>query len=268
MSGLQVALPMYLGAPDAVQTLWTVLRQALAPGSLQRLPDAVAWPPDLHAHWLSPNLLLSQTCGYPLTHALQGQVQLLGCFRYAAPGCEGIDCRSVLIARQHHARRALPDFRQLRVAFNSTDSQSGYNALRAMVAPLAQGGAFFGQALQTGSHRGSVDAVREGRADLAAIDCVTWALLLKHEAHATGGLCAIGHSAPYPGLPLVTSLHTSGAQVQALRDALHVLVRTSIAENALSQLLISGFETPDVATYQRCIDMENRATASGYPQLA
>ena len=137
MSGPQVALPMYLGAPDAVQTLWTVLHQALTLEGLQRLPDAVAWPQELHAHWLSPDLLLSQTCGYPLTHALQGQVQLVGCFRYAAPGCEGIDCRSVLIARDEHAHLKLDSFRHLRVAFNSADSQSGYNALRAMVAPLA-----------------------------------------------------------------------------------------------------------------------------------
>ena len=64
MSGPQVALPMYLGTPDAVQTLWTVLHQALTLEGLQRLPDAVAWPQELHAHWLSPDLLLSQTCGY------------------------------------------------------------------------------------------------------------------------------------------------------------------------------------------------------------
>ena len=268
MSRPQVALPMYLGAPDAVQTLWTVLHQALALEGLQQLPDAVAWPQELQAHWLSPDLLLSQTCGYPLTHTLQGQVQLLGCFRYAAPGCEGIFCRSVLIARQEHADLDLQDFRHRRVAFNARDSQSGYNALRALVAPLAQGGAFFGHTLETGSHRGSVDAVRDGRADLAAIDCVTWALLQMHDAAATEGLCTIGHSAPYPGLPLITSLHTPPEQVQALRHGLHSLVLPPAAAHALGQLLIEGFETPDLAVYQRCIAMESSAIASGYPQLA
>ena len=268
MSRPQVALPMYLGAPDAVQTLWTVLHQALALEGPQQLPDAVAWPQELQAHWLSPDLLLSQTCGYPLTHTLQGQVQLLGCFRYAAPGCEGIFCRSVLIARQEHADLDLQDFRHRRVAFNARDSQSGYNALRALVAPLAQGGAFFGHTLETGSHRGSVDAVRDGRADLAAIDCVTWALLQMHDAPATEGLCTIGHSAPYPGLPLITSLHTPPEQVQALRHGLHSLVLPPAAAHALGQLLIEGFETPDLAVYQRCIAMESSAIACGYPQLA
>lgn len=268
MSRAQVALPMYLGAPDAVQTLWTVLREALVLKGLQQLPEAISWPQDLHAHWRAPDLLLSQTCGYPLTHALQGQVQLLGCFRYAAPGCEGIYCRSVLIARKESAHLALEDFRNQRVAFNSTDSQSGYNALRALLAPLAQQGRFFSQALATGGHRLSVDAVREGRADLAAIDCVTWALLQMHDAAATEGLCAIGHSAPYPGLPLITSLHTPPEQVQALRHGLRGLVIAPAAAQALGQLLIEGFETPDLAVYQSCMEMERSAMASGYPQLA
>jgi len=268
MSRAQVALPMYLGAPDAVQTLWTVLREALVLKGLQQLLDAISWPQDLLAHWRAPDLLLSQTCGYPLTHALQGQVQLLGCFRYAAPGCEGIYCRSVLIARKDSAHLALEDFRNQRVAFNSTDSQSGYNALRALIAPLARQGRFVSQALAIGGHRGSVDAVGEGRADLAAIDCVTWALLQMHDAAATEGLCTIGHSAPYPGLPLITSLHTPPEQVQALRHGLHSLVIAPAAAQALGQLLIDGFETPDLAVYQRCIEMESSAMASGYPQLA
>ena len=268
MSALQVALPMYLGAPGAVQDLWMHLREALRAPGMQSLPEAIVWPQDLHAHWLSPDLLLSQTCGYPLTHALQDQVQLLGCFRYAAPGCEGLDCRSVLIARAEHANLALQDFRGLRVAFNSSDSQSGYNALRALVAPLAQGRAFFGGTLETGGHRQSIDAVREGRAELAAIDCVTWALLQMHDAPATEGLCTIGHSAPYPGLPLITSLRTPPEQVLALRHGLQSLITTPAAAQALGQLLIAGFETPDLAVYQRCMEMESSAIASGYPQLA
>ena len=268
MSAAQVALPMYLGVPDAVESLWTLLRKALQEYGLHGLPNAVEWPQDLHAHWLAPTLLLSQTCGFPLTHDLKGQVQLLGCFRYTVPGCEGIECRSVLITRQEHKDLLLADFRQRRVALNSADSQSGYNALRAAVAPLAQGGKFFAAALETGSHSGSVDAVREGRADLAAIDCVTWALLQTHDVPATQGLCVIGHSALYPGLPLITALSTPPAQVQALRTCLHGLITAPAAANTLAQLLISGFETPDLAVYQKCIDMETSAIDSGYPHLA
>ena len=140
MTGRSVALPMYLGAPEAVQSLWAVLRTTLAAAGLNALPTQVDWPKDLHQHWLAPRLLLSQSCGYPLTHALRGQVQMLGCFVYSAPQCRGTDCASVLVARQEHRELAPQDFAGLRAAYNSTDSQSGYNALRALVAPWAQQG--------------------------------------------------------------------------------------------------------------------------------
>ena len=267
MTAHQVALPMYLGAPEAVQSLWDHVRQALQDQGLHGLPDAVVWPQDLHTHWLASDLLLSQTCGYPLTHALQGKVQLLGCFRYTAPGCEGVNCRSVLIARDEHAHWALEDFRDRRVAFNSLDSQSGYNALRAMVAPLARQGRFFSQARATGGHRLSVDAVRDGRADVAAIDCVTWALLQKYAPQATKGLQSIGTSAPYPGLPLVCALGTDALTLAAFQSALHSLVQQSAARPALDALLISGFESPPLSVYQRCPDMAQKAMVLGYPVL-
>ena len=268
MKALQVSLPMYLGAPDAVQALWAHVRQALREQSLHGVPDAVGWPQDLHTHWLSSDLLLSQTCGYPLTHALQGKVQLLGGFHYAAPGCEGFDCRSVLIVREEHADFALEDFRDRRVAFNSLDSQSGYNALRALVAPLARQGRFFSQALATGGHRLSVDAVREGRADLAAIDCVTWALFQKYTTPVTQSLQSIGMSAPYPGLPLVCALGTDAPTLAAIQSALHALVHQCAARPALDALLIRDFESPPLSVYQRCMDMEQEALALGYPVLA
>jgi hypothetical protein len=56
--------------------------------------------------------------------------------------------------------------------------------------------------------------------------------------------------------------------VQVVVDALHGVVSKPAAANALAQLRISGFETPDLAVYQRCIDMERSAINSGYPHLA
>lgn len=268
MTMQQVALPMYLGAPDAVQTLWSRLRNLLHAQGLHDLPDAVVWPTDLHAHWLAPNLLLSQTCGYPLTHALQGKVQLLGCFRYKAPGCEGINCRSVLIARAEHANFSLENFRDRRVAFNSSDSQSGYNALRALVAPLSKHGRFFNEALATGGHRQSVDAVREGQADLAAIDCVTWALLQKTAPQAAQGLREIGLSAPYPGLPLISAFGVDAGVIACLQNALRSVLQDPAIQPALDTLLITGFETPPMAVYQRCTNLEQEAFVHGYPVLA
>ena len=268
MTGRSIALPMYLGAPEAVQTLWDALRPTLAAAGLSGLPSLVDWPQDLHRHWLAPELLLSQSCGYPLTHALRGRVQVLGCFAYSAPQCKAGQCASVLVARQEHGHLAPRAFAGLRAAYNSVDSQSGYNALRALVAPWAQQGRFFGQVLATGGHRLSVDAVREGRADVAAVDCVTWALLQRYAPQAVQGLCVVGQTGSYPGLPLITSCDTPAAEVRALRSALQALFAQPEAKQALAALAIIGFEALDAAAYAPCVEMENSAIALGYPQLA
>ena len=261
------SLPMYLAHRPALEALWELLRQALAANGMGRLPADLTWPDNYHAHWLAPALLLSQTCGYPLTHGLAGQVQLVGCFAYGAPQCEGIFCRSVLVARSAHAHLALEGFRGLRVAFNAPDSQSGFNALRAMVAPLARGGRFFASALQTGGHSASVAAVRAGQADVAAIDCVTYAALQRYTPQAAQGLCVIGTTEAYPGLPLVTALATSAAEVALLQQALRAVVADPQAANTLEALGITGFETPDLGVYQRCVEMRESAEALGYSNL-
>lgn len=269
MTGLRsVALPMYTSNRQAVLSLWDVLRTRLVQASCGGVPQALDWPDDLLAHWHDPQLLLSQTCGYPLTHALAGAVQLLGCFHYDAPGCEGMVCRSQLVARAEHGGRALADFRGLRAAFNSHDSQSGYNALRAAVAPLASEGRFFGEVLATGSHAASIAAVQQGRADLAAIDCVTWAGLQRDMPQAVAGLCTVGQTSAYPGLPLVTGRSTPATELLALQAALVALVHDREAAEPLAALGIHDFQTLPLDTYQVCIDMRLQAQALGYPELA
>jgi ABC-type phosphate/phosphonate transport system substrate-binding protein len=76
---------------------------------------------------------------------------------------------------------------------NAEHSQSGYNVLRKMVAPLS-GGAIFSAVVFSGSHRQSLRELQQENADIAAIDCVTYALLQRHQPQALAGLVAIGWS--------------------------------------------------------------------------
>ena len=253
MTGLRsVALPMYLSNRAALLSLWEVLHSRLLDAGCQGVPDSLEWPQDYPAHWRDPQLLLSQTCGYPLTHTLAGAVQLVGAFSYRAAGCEGIFCRSQLVARAEHAGRGLADFR----------------GLRAAVAPLALHGRFFCEVMATGGHAASVAAVQQGRADLAAIDCVTWAGLQRDMPQAVAGLCTVGQTSAYPGLPLVTGRSTPATELLALQAALVALVHDREAAEPLAALGIHGFQTLPLDTYQVCIDMRLQAQALGYPELA
>jgi ABC-type phosphate/phosphonate transport system substrate-binding protein len=79
-------------------------------------------------------------------------------------------------------------------AFNDEGSQSGWAALAAEAPEVLRG-----PRVQTGSHRASTLAVREGRADFAAIDAVTFRHLTA--ASETTGLRIIHATTPRPGLP-------------------------------------------------------------------
>ena len=74
-------------------------------------------------------------------------------------------------------RAAWTAFAAAVAAVNAWDSNSGMNLFRAAIAPHADGAPFFASVILTGSHQASLAAVAAGGADLAAVDCVTFALL-------------------------------------------------------------------------------------------
>src|SRR5262245_36812262 len=119
----------------ATNALWRGLARHFRQAGLSEVPERLTPNPDLPAHWLSPDLLFGQTCGYPLRRAVRGRVRVVATPRYAAAGCEGARYCSLLLVQEASGYRALEDLRGARAAFNGTDSQSGYNALRYLVAP-------------------------------------------------------------------------------------------------------------------------------------
>lgn len=128
MSNL-LAFPMYAVDRADTRALWLAVKGLLAARGVP-VEDVPGWPEsDLLTHWQQPGLILSQACGYPLVTQLP-DVQVVGCFHYAAPGCEGFHYRSFLVVREEDRHLTLADFRGRRAVCNSADSQSGYNALR------------------------------------------------------------------------------------------------------------------------------------------
>ena len=257
------SLPMYPSNRPQVQAWWSTLATRLADLGVPDAPATLAWPDQLPEHWTAPELLLSQACGYPLVTFLDARVQVVGALHYRAPGCSGVFNRSQVIVRDKHPARNLQDLRGTTVAFNGTDSQSGYNALLAMVAALGGGNTFFGDRVSTGSHQGSVLAVRDGQADVAAIDCVSLASMLRHLPDMARGVRALAQSDPYPGLPLITSIGTSATDLAAIRAALSWAVQEPSLADVRADLLLSGFEPLTRADYQICSQMRQQSLTLG-----
>jgi len=196
----------------ANDALWSGMRAALGYG-----PASLSRGGDLWAEWQSPDLLFSQTCGYPYRAHLHRHVQILGTPDHGLPGCPPGHYNSVLIARRDDARTKLEDFAAARFAFNEPLSQSGWAAPQTFAATR---GFAFTNPIQTGGHNVSARAVAEGHADIAAIDALTWKLIQRHDACAAA-LKEITRTEPTPTLPYITAKGRDAATLtQALTHAI------------------------------------------------
>jgi ABC-type phosphate/phosphonate transport system substrate-binding protein len=208
-------LLMYV-APPRVQTAQEAwLTRVLELLSAERLE---AQGLDLKQLWLSPSLLITQTCGYPLMTALRGQVQVVGRPVYRLPNSAGGNHCSLLVARSDDPRQQLEDFRGSHGLLNSRDSNSGMNLFRHALAPLQQDGRFFAHVSLTGGHRNSLAEIKAGRGDLAAIDSVTFDYLAREASEEVAGIKVIGRTAQGPCLPYITRL---GGDAEAVRHAMN-----------------------------------------------
>ena len=251
---------------EAHAVLWCCIARALRGAGVPGVPDALEPFEELVAPALDPRLLFTQTCGGPLVRELAGRVRVLATPCYAAPGCEGSDYRSLVLVHGDSAFEGLEDLRGARCAVNDPGSYSGVHALRAEVAPLAREGRFFGEVQVTGSHLASVLRVRRGAADVAAIDCVTHALLARHRPLALRDTRVLCRTAPAPALPYVTRADADDALVEALRAALRAALSDPATAEARTSLLIDDVAIPP-PSYGRIRQQDEMATARGYPTL-
>jgi ABC-type phosphate/phosphonate transport system substrate-binding protein len=255
---------------------WTAAaNDALWAGVATRLRAAgVAAPPrltrgvDLHELWRNPRLIFGQTCGYPYVTALRPKVALIATPIYAFPGCRGAAHRSFLVASKLRKRRNLADFAGARAAVNAPDSNTGMNLFRATIAPIARGRPFFGQVTVTGSHAASLAAVSEGAAEIAAIDCVSFALLRRGRPDLTRSVEVIARTPFSPDLPFIMSAGLAEVHLGAIRAALFATLEDPALAGARAALGLAGAAILGDADYQRVADIERRAIAAGYSALA
>jgi len=156
----------------ATDALWSGIAEELGHRGI-RAPKALEHPEPSPEIWLSPNLLLSQTCGLPFVDDLRGRVQLVAAPVYSAEGHDDHRYHSAILVRADDPAERLADLRARPVAVNALCSHSGWIALRAAVAETVDAGEaaapFFKDGGSTGSHRASMQTVATGEAAYCAI---------------------------------------------------------------------------------------------------
>jgi ABC-type phosphate/phosphonate transport system substrate-binding protein len=251
----------------STDTWWQGLARAMQSQGIANPPNQLSRADDDAAYWRSDDLLLSQTCGYPLMTGYRKHLKLIGTPHYDVPGCEGALYSSWIIVPADHPAKALADLRGGVCAMNSGASQSGMNALRYRLAPLAEGPAFFAEVKISGGHRQSIQMVAQGLADVAAIDCVTWALIEDVAPQELAGVRILAQTTMVPGLPYVTAAATDDQTVEILKAAVHQAVEEPALADARGSLKVCGFSDTTLADYSVILEMEREVVSLGYPEL-
>lgn len=253
-----VSISMYLTSrplAEATAELWSFLRHYLSQAGLTGLPEALDQTVPYDEVWLRPDLLLSQACGYPFATSLRGRVRLVATPIYSHPGCDGPLMHSFIVVRKNSPVRVLEDLRGTTAAINAPDSNSGSNLFRAAVAPLARNGGFFGRIIETGSHGGSIAAVIEGRAESAAIDCITLDNIRRFDPAEVEGIRIIAETPKAPGLPFITHGNASSQIILLLRRALDAAIREPSLATMRATLGLVDFAVLSDADYEPLLSL-------------
>jgi hypothetical protein len=246
---MTASLPMYDTASTraANDRFWTLIRTSYGhvrtsyghgPARLDRATDP-------HDTWDDPALVLSQTCGLPYRSELSDRVTLVGTPDYGVRGCPPGYYKSYVVVRTGDDRRSLSDFKGAMLARNDRRSQSGWAAMEDALQIAGAGFSFVGQTIDTGGHTLSAQAVADGRADIAALDAITWTLIKREDQEVAGKLRVLCATRPTPGLPFITA---QGVDPAPLFDAIARAI-ASLSARDRARLLIKGIVRIPKETY-------------------
>ncbi|MGH1576002.1 phosphate/phosphite/phosphonate ABC transporter substrate-binding protein [Planktotalea sp.] len=209
---------------------WQLIHRHLENAGISS-PKTLSQSADATAVWLHPELALSQTCGMPYRNDLREKVTLVGTPDFDLANCPAGYYRSAFVVRAEDPRKTISDFESARFAYNQLGSQSGYAAAFQHTKPR---GFWFNERLETKGHLLSAQAVAQGRADIAALDGVTWRNLVKYDDFARD-LRVLEWTAPTPGLPYITSQKNDA-------DAVFGAVKAAIAELSAEDSALLGIK--------------------------
>jgi len=214
-----------------------------------------------------PELFIGHSCGYPLVKYLQDAVSPFCVPVFDVSGVEGNLYSSRFIVAAESDIGSLAECSGRIVAINNRDSNSGMNVLRHAIAKLNPAGPFFTSVVNSGGHLQSLTAVAENRADVAAIDCVSFQLIEDRWPELTARVRSIGNSIKTCGLPLVMpNANLPSTDTRQILVALNEALK-QLNPRLRQQLHLSHFASVSLGDYQSILEVESFAIDAGYAEL-
>ena len=195
-------------------------------------PETLTNAKDQLKLWKSKDLFFSQTCGLPYKMFLHNKVTLIGTPDYGVKGCEPGYYNSVFVVREENRNKSVEEFNEANLAVNDYFSQSGWAAPQNYMKNLQLK---FNEVILSGSHLNSAKLVSEGKADITAIDAVSFKMIQKYDDFSVN-LSIIGMTNPTPGLPFIAY---QGADTKIFQRAVKNAIDT-ISSKSKKALQIKG----------------------------
>ena len=214
---------------------------------LERLDEVVAIP--------GPALLF--LCGLPYTRLHDAGVPVEAIAGAVPHGEPGPRYFSAFVVRDGLEASSAADLVGLRVGLNGHDSLSGYVLPHAELEERGLGDALYDHAIETGSHRRSLDLLIAGELDAAGIDST----MLPLEARNDPGVAALRvleRLGPAP-VPPVVLLNGDPGLARRLQAALVGLAADDAGRHALALGLVDRFAEVEDADYDVVRAMDERA---------
>ena len=229
-----------------------------------------AAPASLEMLWRRRDLGCALMCGFPWATWNSGDLprpRLL-----AVPAARGTPVpgtyRTEIVVRADSTFHALDDLHGARFAYTTPTSQSGYQAARALFAPLARGAPFFRAAVgPLVTPRAVVDALASGDADAGPLDSYWLQLLRLHEPGTALRLRTLTCT-PWTAAPaFVCSGGVDEAVADALARALCAGGRDPRLAELRATLALADIVAPDVRAYANLERAAHAADTAGYAIL-
>jgi len=190
---------------SANDVLWDAIARRLRAFGIRDVPPALDRDHPLEEVWSSGRLLFGQVCGYPFARRFRDRLRVLGAPHYAVPGCVRGRHRSYVVVHARSGVRDLGSLQGTRAVVNDVESMTGRHLLGDAVYDSSEARPFFAGVELSGSHAQSLAMVANGVADVAAIDCVSYAHLSRAAPEIVRDTRILFRTISTPTLPFVIS---------------------------------------------------------------
>ena len=263
------SLPMYdlTEVRAATAGFWAALAANLRRHGLADVPGELLHDRPVSELWSDPGLLISQCCGYDVMNRYHDRLLPVATPEFAAPGCLGGSYSSMIVVGDECPFDDAREMRGTVAVINGTESHSGMSSLRHLVSSHHVGGQFFCEVKVSGSHLASLEMIRRREADIAAIDCVTLALIRRHHDDAMRGVRVLGETYRAPAPPYVVRASAPAGEIECVRAAIVETFEDRSQADCREILLLKGVTLASREDYWVLGAFQDQAGRLGYPVL-